>query len=109
MLIGRFKRSSGNEINILFDNYFNDIVIPIRCKLIKAYSQILSKISSFPQLALYVAKESQSGTNFSSDNRIQTFTFSNVVYQEGELFSARIGDRSLNIGAVQITFLFEII
>ena len=39
MLIGRFRKS-GNEINILFDNYFNDIVIPIRCKLIKAFSQI---------------------------------------------------------------------
>ena len=111
MLIGRFRKS-GNEINILFDNYFNDIVIPIRCKLIKAFSQILSKTSSFPQLTLTLPakKASQSGTNFSSDNRIQTFTFSNVVYQEGELFSARIKVQSGDIvGAAQITFLFEII
>ena len=109
MLIGRFRRS-GNEINILFDNYFNDIVIPIRCKLIKAFSQILSK-TSFPQLTLTLPKKaSQSGTNFSSDNRIQTFTFSNVVYREGELFSARIKVQSGDIvGAAQITFLFEII
>ena len=110
MLIGRFRRS-GNEINILFDNYFNDIVIPIRCKLIKVYSQILSKTSSFPQLTLTLPtkKASQSGTNFSSDNRIQTFTFSNVVYREGELFSASINVQSGDIGAAQITFLFEII
>ena len=57
MLIGRFRKS-GNEINILFDNYFNDIVIPIRCKLIKAFSQILSKTSSFPQLTLTLPKKS---------------------------------------------------
>ena len=71
MLIGRF-RSSGKEINILFDNYFNDIVIPIRCKIIKVYSQILTKTSSFPQLTLSLLgkKASQSGTNFSGDNRI---------------------------------------
>ena len=109
MLIGRFKRS-GNEINVLFDNYFNDIIIPIRCKLIKVHSQILSKTSSFPQLTLFLAeKASQSGTNFSSDNRIQTFTFSNVVYNEGELFSATIYVQSGDSGAGQITFLFEII
>ena len=109
MLIGRFRKS-GNEINILFDNYFNDIVIPIRCKLIKAFSQILSKTSSFPQLTLTLPKKaSQSGTNFSSDNRIQTFTFPNVVYQEGELFSARIKVQSGDVGAAQITFLFEIV
>ena len=110
MLIGRF-RSSESGTNILFDNYFNDIVIPIRCKLIKAFSQILSKTSSFPQLILILVgkKASQSGTNFSGDNRIQTFTFPNVVYQEGELFSARIKNQSGNIGAGQITFLFEII
>ena len=109
MLIGRFRRS-GNEINILFDNYFNDIVIPIRCKLIKAFSQILSKTSSFPQLTLTLPKKaSQSGTNFSSDNRIQTFTFPNVVYREGELFSARIKVQSGDVGAAQITFLFEIV
>ena len=110
MLIGRF-RSSESGTNILFDNYFNDIVIPIRCKLIKAFSQILSKTSSFPQLTLILVgkKASQSGTNFSGDNRIQTFTFPNVVYQEGELFSARIKNQSGNIGAGQITFLFEII
>ena len=110
MLIGRF-RSSESGTNILFDNYFNDIDIPIRCKLIKAFSQILSKTSSFPQLTLILVgkKASQSGTNFSGDNRIQTFTFPNVVYQEGELFSARIKNQSGNIGAGQITFLFEII
>ena len=100
MLIGRF-RSSESGTNILFDNYFNDIVIPIRCHLIKAFSQILSKTSSFPQLTLILVgkKASQSGTNFSGDNRIQTFTFPNVVYQEGELFSARIKNQSGNIGA----------
>ena len=109
MLIGRV-RSSESGTNILFDNYFNDIVIPIRCKLIKAFSQILSKTSSFPQLTLTLPKKaSQSGTNFSGDNRIQTFTFPNVVYREGELFSARIKVQSGNIGAGQITFLFEII
>ena len=110
MLIGRV-RSSESGTNILFDNYFNDIVIPIRCKLIKAFSQILSRTSSFPQLTLILPakKASQSGTNFSGDNRIQTFTFPNVVYQEGELFSARINNQSGNIGAGQITFLFEII
>ena len=110
MLIGRF-RSSESGTNILFDNYFNDIVIPIRCKIIKVYSQILTKTSSFPQLTLILVgkKATQSGTNFSGDNRIQTFTFPNVVYQEGELFSARIKNQSGNIGAGQITFLFEII
>ena len=110
MLIGRV-RSSESGTNILFDNYFNDIVIPIRCKLIKAFSQILSKTSSFPQLTLILVgkKASQSGTNFSGDNRIQTFTFPNVVYQEGELFSARIKVQSGDVGAAQITFLFEII
>ena len=110
MLIGRFRKS-GNEINILFDNYFNDIVIPIRCKLIKVYSQFLSKTSSFPQLTLTLPKKaSQSGTNFSSDNRIQTFTFSNVVYREGEFFLANIKVQSGDIvGAAQITFLFEIV
>ena len=110
MLIGRV-RSSESGTNILFDNYFNDIVIPIRCKLIKAFSQILSKTSSFPHLTLILVgkKASQSGTSFSGDNRIQTFTFPNVVYQEGELFSARINNQSGNIGAGQITFLFEII
>ena len=116
MLLGRFRKS-GNEINVLFDNFFNDIVIPIRCKLIKAFSQILSKTSSFPQLTLALPSEkttqsgtkaTQSGTNFSGDNRIQTFSFPNVVYQEGELFSARIKNQSGNIGAGQITFLFEI-
>ena len=116
MLLGRFRKS-GNEINVLFDNFFNDIVSPIRCKLIKAFSQILSKISSFPQLTLALPSEktpqsgtkaTQSGTNFSGDNRIQTFSFPNVVYQEGELFSARIKNQSGNIGAGQITFLFEI-
>ena len=109
MLIGRF-RSSESGTNILFDNYFNDIVIPIRCKLIKVHSQILSKTSPFPQLTLFLAeKASQSGTNFSGDNRIQTFTFPNVVYNEGELFSATIYAQSGDSGAGQITFLFEII
>ena len=108
MLIGRFRKS-GNEINVLFDNFFNDMVIPIRCKIIKAFSQILTKTSSFPQLTLTLPKKAtQSGTNFSGDNRIQTFSFPNVVYQEGELFSARIKNQSGNIGAGQITFLFEI-
>ena len=109
MLIGRF-RESGNEINVLFDNYFNEIILPIKCKIIKAFSQILTKISSFPQLTLILVgkKATQSGTNFSEDNRIQTFSFPNVVYQEGELFSARIKNQSGNIGAGQITFLFEI-
>ena len=107
MLIGRF-RSSESGTNILFDNYFNDIILPIRCKIIKVYSQILTKTSSFPQLTLILVgkKASQSGTNFSGDNRIQTFSFPNVVYQEGELFSARIKNQSG--GAGQITFLFEI-
>ena len=110
MLIERF-RSSESGTNILFDNYFNDIVIPIRCKLIKVHSQILSKTSSFPQLTLILPakKASQSGTNFSGDNRIQTFTFPNVVYNEGELFSATIYAQSGDSGAGQITFLFEII
>ena len=88
--------------------FFNDIIIPINCKLIKAFSQITSKEDSFPQLALYLPdKGSQSGKPFSSDNRIQTFPFSNVAYKAGELFSARIDDRSLNVGSAQITFLFE--
>ena len=110
MLLGRF-RESGNEINVLFDNYFNEIILPIRCKLIKAFSQILTKISSFPQLTLTLPnKEIQRGTNFSGDNIIQTFSFPNVVYQEGELFSASLRDQSGNIvRAAQITFLFEII
>ena len=109
MLLGRF-RESGNEINVLFDNYFNEIILPIRCKLIKAFSQILTKISSFPQLTLTLPnKEIQRGTNFSGDNRIQTFTFPNVVYNEGELFSATIYAQSGDSGAGQITFLFEII
>ena len=108
MLIGRF-RESGNEINVLFDNYFNEIILPIKCKIIKAFSQILTKISSFPQLTLTLPKKAlQTGTNFSGDNRIQTFSFPNVVYQEGELFSARIKNQSGNIRAAQITFLFEI-
>ena len=109
MLLGRF-RESGNEINVLFDNYFNEIILPIRCKLIKAFSQILTKISSFPQLTLTLPnKEIQRGTNFSGDNIIQTFSFPNVVYQEGELFSASLKDQSGNIvRAAQITFLFEI-
>ena len=109
MLIGRFKKS-GNLINVLFDNYFHDIVIPIRCKLIKVYSQILSKTSTFPQLTLFLAeKASQSGTNASENNRIQTFSFSNVVYNEGELFSANISYQSGDGLTAQITFLFEII
>ena len=70
MLLGRF-RESGNEINVLFDNYFNEIILLIRCKLIKAFSQILTKISSFPQLTLTLPnKEIQRGTNFSGDNII---------------------------------------
>ena len=110
MLLGRF-RESGNEINVLFDNYFNEIILPIRCKLIKAFSQILTKISSFPQLTLTLpTKAIERGTNFSGDNIIQTFSFPNVVYQEGELFSASLKDQSGNIvRAAQITFLFEII
>ena len=109
MLIGRF-RSSESGTSILFDNYFNDIILPIRCKIIKAFSQILTKTSSFPQLTLILPgkKATQSGTNFRGYNRIQTFSFPNVVYQEGELFSARIKNQSGNIGAGQITFLFEI-
>ena len=118
MLLGRF-RESGNEVNVLFDNYFNDIILPIKCKIIKAFSQILSKTSSFPQLTLALPSEktpqgggtkaTQSGTNFSGDNRIQTFSFPNVFYQEGELFSARLTVQSGNIvRAAQITFLFEI-
>ena len=47
MLIGRFRRTSGDDINILFDNFFNEIILPIRCKLIEAYSQITTKTSSF--------------------------------------------------------------
>ena len=107
MLIGRFRKSESGT-SILFDNYFNDIILPIRCKIIKVYSQILTKTSSFPQLTLILVgkKATQSGTNFSGDNRIQTFSFPNVVYQEGELFSARINNQSG--GAGQITFLFEI-
>ena len=94
MLIGRFRRSI-KEINIIFDNYFSDIVIPIRCKLIKAFSQILSKTSSFPQQILTLTgKASQSGTNFSENNRIQTFSFPNLVYQEGEIFSASTKNQS---------------
>ena len=87
MLIGRV-RSSESGTNILFDNYFNDIVIPIRCKLIKAFSQILSKTSSFPQLTLILVgkKASQSGTNFSGDNRIQTFTFQMLFIRKESYF-----------------------
>ena len=109
MLIGRFRRSI-KEINIIFDNYFSDIVIPIRCKLIKAFSQILSKTSSFPQQILTLTgKASQSGTNFSENNRIQTFSFPNLVYQEGEIFSASIKNQSGGeVDSGQITFLFEI-
>ena len=36
MLLGRF-RSSESGTSILFDNYFNDIILPIRCKIIKAF------------------------------------------------------------------------
>ena len=108
MLIGRFRRSI-KEINIIFDNYFSDIVIPIRCKLIKAFSQILSKTSSFPQQILTLTgKASQSGTNFSENNRIQTFSFPNLVYQEGEIFSASTKNQSGGeVDSGQITFLFE--
>ena len=107
MLIGRFRKS-GNEINVLFDNFFNDIILPIRCKIIKVYSQILSKTSSFPELTLTLKKVTQRGSKFTKDNRIQTFSFPNVVYQEGELFSAILTVQSGDIGAGQITFLFEI-
>ena len=62
MLIGRF-RSSESGTNILFDNYFNDIVIPIRCKLIKVHSQILSKTSPFPQLTLFLAEKASTKWN----------------------------------------------
>ena len=86
MLIGRF-RSSESGTNILFDNYFNDIVIPIRCKLIKVYSQILSKTSPFPQLTLFLAeKASQSGTNASENNRIQTFHFQMLFIMKESYF-----------------------
>ena len=43
MLIGRFRRTSGDDINILFDNFFNEIILPIRCKLIEAYSKFYQK------------------------------------------------------------------
>ena len=56
MLIGRFRRTSGDDINILFDNFFNEIILPIRCKLIEAYSQITTKTSSFPQLTLFTSQ-----------------------------------------------------
>ena len=110
MLIGRFRRTSGDDINILFDNFFNEIILPIRCKLIEAYSQIKTKTSSFPQLTLFLPNnQTQSGTRLSDDNRKQKFSFANVVYEAGEPFSARIEDRSLNVSGAQITFLFEII
>ena len=108
MLLGRFRRTSGDDINIVFDNFFNEIILPIRCKLIEAYSQITTK-TSFPQLTLYIKNQTQSGTRLSDDNRKQKFSFANVVYEAGESFSARIEDRSLNVGGAQITFLFEII
>ena len=109
MLIGRFRRTSGDDINILFDNFFNEIILPIRCKLIEAYSQITTKTSSFPQLTLHIKNQTQSGTRLSDDNRKQKFSFANFVYEAGESFSARIEDRSLNVSGAQITFLFEII
>ena len=109
MLIGRFRRTSGDDINILFDNFFNEIILPIRCKLIEAYSQITTKTSSFPQLTLHIKNQTQSGTRLSDDNRKQKFSFANVVYEAGESFSARIEDRTLNVSGAQITFLFEII
>ena len=109
MLIGRFKRSV-KERFILFDNFFSDIIIPISCKLIKVYSHILSKTSPFPQLTLHLPDKSfQSGTNISGDNSIQKFSFSNVVYKEGDLFSANMSYQSGNSLTAQITFLFEII
>ena len=108
MLIGRFRRTSGDDINILFDNFFNEIILPIRCKLIEAYSQITTK-TSFPQLTLHIKNQTQSGTRLSDDNRKQKFSFANVVYEAGESFSARIEDRSLNVSGAQITFLFEIV
>ena len=109
MLIGRFRRTSGDDINILFDNFFNEIILPIRCKLIEAYSQITTKTSSFPQLNLHIKNQTQSGTRLSDDNKKQKFSFANVVYEAGESFSTRIEDRSLNVSGAQITFLFEII
>ena len=110
MLIGRFRRTSGDDINILFDNFFNEIILPIRCKLIEAYSQITTKTSSFPQLTLFLPNnQTQSGTRLSDDNRKQKFSFANFVYEAGESFSARIEDRSLNVSGAQITFLFEIV
>ena len=110
MLLGRFRRTSGDDINILFDNFFNEIILPIRCKLIEAYSQITTKTSSFPQLTLFLPNnQTQSGTRLSDDNRKQKFSFANVVYEAGESFSARIEDRSLNVSGAQITFLFEIV
>ena len=109
MLIGRFKRSAKEKF-ILFDNFFSDIIIPISCKLIKVYSHILSKTSPFPQLTLHLPDKSfQSGTNISRDNSIQKFSFSNVVYKEGDLFSANMSYQSGNSLTAQITFLFEII
>ena len=108
MLLGRFRRTSGDDINILFDNFFNEIILPIRCKLIEAYSQITTK-TSFPQLTLHIKNQTQSGTRLSDDNRKQKFSFANVVYEAGESFSARIEDRSLNVSGAQITFLFEIV
>ena len=108
-LIGRFRRTSGDDINILFDNFFNEIILPIRCKLIEAYSQITTKTSSFPQLTLHIKNQTQSGTRLSDDNKKQKFSFANVVYEAGESFSTRIEDRSLNVSGAQITFLFEII
>ena len=109
MLIKRFRRTSGDDINILFDNFFNEIILPIRCKLIEAYSQITTKTSSFPQLTLHIKNQTQSGTRLSDDNKKQKFSFANVVYEAGESFSTRIEDRSLNVSGAQITFLFEIV
>ena len=109
MLIGRFRRTSGDDINILFDNFFNEIILPIRCKLIEAYSQITTKTSSFPQLTLHIKNQTQSRTRLSDDNKKQKFSFANVVYEAGESFSTRIEDRSLNVSGAQITFLFEIV
>ena len=109
MLIARFRRTSGDDTNILFDNFFNEIILPIRCKLIEVYSQITTKTSSFPQLTLHIKNQTQSGTRLGDDNRKQKFSFANVVYEAGELFVARIDDRALKISGAQITFLFEIV
>ena len=107
MLLGRFRRTSGDDINILFDNFFNEIILPIRCKLIEAYSQITTK-TSFPQLTLHIKNQTQSGTRLSDDNRKQKFSFANVVYEAGESFSARIEDRSLNVSALKSHFFLKL-